>query len=72
MHEKTPTADDLPRDPGTLYAVRNLATGRYIKLRGYDEAYVRWHAGAVIHTKDGNGTRADRDARDWEPVDPPA
>ena len=64
-------ATDLPRDPGTLYAVRNITTGKFIRCTDYSEAYSLWHAGSVIYTKNGNGTRAERNARDWAPVDPP-
>jgi hypothetical protein len=63
-------AHDLPRGPGTLYAVR-IRAERFRRI-DYGDAYTRWKAGTVIYTKDGNGTRAERDARPWEPVDPPS
>ncbi|KOX10117.1 hypothetical protein [Nocardiopsis sp. NRRL B-16309] len=64
--------NDLPRDPGTLYAVKSNVTGRHITLPDYGAAYEHWHAGRVVYTKNGNGTRAERNARTWQPVDPPA
>jgi hypothetical protein len=61
---------DLPRDPGTLYALK-LPSGRCRPVE-YMEAYTAWKNGRDVYTKNGNGTRAERNAREWEPVDPPA
>lgn len=69
MHEDSPTAEDLPRDPGTLYAVRNTITGGFIRCGSYEEACVLWQNGRVIYTKNLRGPSS---AREWAPIDPPA
>lgn len=64
-------AHDLPRAPETIYAVRNVVTNRFLRC-DYSDAYRHWKGGGTVYTKNGNGTRSERAARDWEPVDPPA
>lgn len=60
---------DLPREPGTIYGYRSMK-GRIVRLGDYGVACALWYGGTQIWVKNGNGTRAERNARPWEPVEP--